>query len=57
MNWKTANVSIDPRIVATGGYAKWVLLDIDPNIRIDADLRLLGPGSVYEIQKKGQKPQ
>ncbi len=40
----------EPYVVATGGYAKWVIPELDPDIPIDTDLTMLGLGSVYDQQ-------
>ena len=37
-----------PHIVATGGYAKWVIPDLDPKIPMDDDLTLLGLGTIFD---------
>ena len=37
-----------PHVVATGGYAKWVIPDLDPKIPMDADLTLLGLGTIFD---------
>ena len=37
-----------PHVVATGGYAKWVIPDLDPKISMDDDLTLLGLGTIFD---------
>jgi len=37
-------------VVATGGYSKWVIPDLDAKIIIDDDLALFGLGSIYNQQ-------
>ena len=37
-----------PKVVATGGYAKWVIPELDPNIPMDEDLTLLGLGTIFD---------
>lgn len=37
-----------PRVVATGGYAKWVIPELDPRIPMDDDLTLFGLGTIYD---------
>jgi type III pantothenate kinase len=44
-----------PKVVATGGYAKWVIPDLDPTIPMDDDLTLLGLGNIYDFNaERGQ---
>ena len=40
------NFSVDFRLVATGGFAKWVLKDIDLDFTIDPNLTLYGTGLI-----------
>ena len=37
-----------PHVVATGGYAKWVIPDLDPNIPMHDDLTLFGLGAIFD---------
>lgn len=37
-----------PRVVATGGYAKWIIPDLDPSIPMDNDLTLFGLGTIFD---------
>ena len=37
-----------PKVVATGGYAKWVIPELDPKIPMDDDLTLLGLGTIFD---------
>ena len=37
-----------PHVVATGGYAKWVIPELDPRIPMDDDLTLLGLGAIFD---------
>lgn len=42
-----------PVLVATGGYAKWVVQGADHSIRVDPDLTLFGLGVIYELNAGG----
>lgn len=42
-----------PQVVATGGYAKWVIPDLDPKIPLDDDLTLLGLGTIFDYNAGG----
>lgn len=37
----------NPKIVATGGYAKWVIPELDPDIPMEDDLTLFGLGTIF----------
>jgi len=37
-----------PQVVATGGYAKWVIPELDRDIPMDDDLTLLGLGAIFD---------
>jgi type III pantothenate kinase len=39
-------------VVATGGYSKWVIPDLDPRIPVDNDLTLLGLGTVFDYNSE-----
>jgi type III pantothenate kinase len=37
-----------PKVVATGGYSKWVIPELDGRIPIDEDLTLYGLGTIFD---------
>jgi pantothenate kinase type III len=41
-----------PLVVATGGYAKWVIPDLDPGIPMDDDLTLFGLGTIFDYNSE-----
>lgn len=43
-----------PYVVATGGYAKWVIPQLDPKIPIDNDLTLSGLGNIFEFNAENR---
>ena len=43
-----------PRVVATGGYAKWVVPELDAKIPMDDDLTLLGLGVIFNYNNSGE---
>ena len=38
-------------LVATGGFAKWVVKGLKPAMRVDQDLTLYGIGKIYELNR------
>lgn len=41
-----------PHVVATGGYAKWVIPELDSKIPIDDDLTLSGLGNIFDYNSE-----